>query len=198
MPLPNRLEAYMFPSCPSVCPSVCRYVRDIFYPAITNEPFDAATWNCRNIFSISKWKAELFFRSRGSQDGRLSAMFIRNLYWFITLYWIEILTLIFLGFPILPQNIRICQKLLKAVQNGWKWPELAKNGHNIVLDWDNVFKLLLLDSRTYHKTSEVARNCLKWPRIAVNCQKRPDITGKSHNFVLDLDIDFIFFVWFQN
>ena len=47
MPLPDGLEAYMFLSCPFVCPSVA------FFPdAITNEPLDGLSLNCRIISTL--------------------------------------------------------------------------------------------------------------------------------------------------
>jgi len=47
--------------CPSVCSSVCPSVRNVFSPAITNEPLEGLSWNCGIILSTSKWTAELFF-----------------------------------------------------------------------------------------------------------------------------------------
>jgi len=62
----------------SVRPSVT------FLPAsITDEPLDGISWNYSIILSTSKWNAELFFRGRPIQDGRLTAIYGRNLSWAI-------------------------------------------------------------------------------------------------------------------
>ena len=75
----------------------------------------------------------------------------------MTLYWIEILTSIFyVEFQNLPQNKN--------------WPEIAKNEQKSTetLYWIEVLISIffLLDSRTYHKTSEGARNHQNLPQIA--------------------------------
>ena len=52
----------------------------------------------------------------------------------ITLYWIEILTLIFfVRFQNLPQKIRSCWKLQKMAWNHQKLLEIIENGHNLRL-----------------------------------------------------------------
>ena len=63
--------------------------------------------------------------------------------------------------------------------NGGILLETAGNGHNFVLDRD-IDLNFLLDYRTQLKMSEVARNFLKRARNS----------PKSHNLLLDLDIDF--------
>ena len=111
---------------PVLLSSVCPYAT-FFSARITIKQMAGLTWNCRNILSTSKKRAELFFPGCGIQDSRLSSMFIWNIYWSITLYWIEILTSIFfVWFQKLPENILSYQKTPKTAENCRKRPEFAK------------------------------------------------------------------------
>ena len=91
------------------------------------------------IFCISFWVCEI-------QDGRLSTMFIRNLYWSISLYWVEILTSIFFCFfpEVTPKKVRILaiaengRKLPNTAENCIKRPEIGKNS------WKKLYKSITL------------------------------------------------------
>jgi len=136
MPLPNGLEAYMFLSCPSVCLSVR------LSAAITNELPKGLTWNCSIMLSTSKWTAELFFQGRPIQDGRLTAIYGRNVFWAITPYWIEILTS---NFVCRYLKLKAYDFLSRSSDSRWPtdrhiWSKPIL-GHNSVLDWDIDFKI---------------------------------------------------------
>jgi len=141
MPPPNGLEAYMFLSCPSVRLSV----RDVFSAAITIEPLDGISWNCSIILNTSKWKAELFFRGRRIQDGRLTTIYGRNLLWAITRYWIEILTSNFVRWYLKLKSYDVLSRSFNSRwptdHHIWSKPIL---GHNSVLHWDIDFKISAL------------------------------------------------------
>jgi len=62
-------------------------------PVITNEPLKGLSWNCNILLSTPKWTAELFTQGCPIQDGRLTAIYGRNIFSAIAQCWIEILTL---------------------------------------------------------------------------------------------------------
>ena len=169
MPPPNGLEAYMFLSCPYFCQS------GTFFPhAITKEPLDGISKNCRTAISTLKWRAELFFRGRGIQDGCLRVRFLWNIHWSFSLDWIEILTSI--NFFVTEVTLKK-GKVLKIVKNYRKLPKTAKNNlhWSINLYWIEILtSFFLLDSRTYHKTLEIAENCWKLQKTARNCRKQSE------------------------
>jgi len=133
----------------SVCPSIRLSVRlsvcNVFSPAITNEPLERLSWNYSVVLSTSKWTAELFFRGRLIQDGRLTAKYGRNLPWAITQYWIEILTS---NFVCLHLKIKTYEFWSRSSESRWPtdrhiWSKPIF-GHNWVLDWDIDFKFCVL------------------------------------------------------
>ena len=192
MPPPNGLKG-IYISHLSVSPSVCLSVCDVFSVAITNEPLDGSSWNCRNIFFTLKWRAELYFQGRAIQDGRLCTTFIRNLYGSITLYWIEILTSIFFYF--VPEVTPKQKKVPKIAENYRKLSKMARNPlhQSITLYWIEIF--IRFFSFFFLKWSPNRRRYLKLPKITKfteNCWKQPKTT---YYFVLDWDIDFNFFYW---
>ena len=67
----------------------------------------------------------MFFQGHTIQDGCLSAMFIQNLYGPITLYWIKLLTSIFLYF--VPEVTSKRVKVLEINKNYRKLPKITQN-----------------------------------------------------------------------
>jgi len=128
--LPYMVETYFGPS-------VCY----VFTPAITNESLEGLRWNCSIILSTSKWTAELFFWVCLIQDGWLTAIYGRKLFWAITQYWIEILTSNFVWWYL---KIKSYEFLSRSSNSRWLtdrhiWLKPIL-GHNLVLDWDIDFK----------------------------------------------------------
>jgi len=109
------------------------------------EPLEELNWNCSIILSTSKWTAELLFRGRLIQDGRLTAIYGRNLFWAITRYWIEILTSNFVCWY---RKIKTYDFLSRSSDSRWPtdrhiWSKPIL-GHKSVLDWDIDFKISVL------------------------------------------------------
>jgi len=78
------------------------------------------------------------------QDGRLTTIYGRNLFWTITRYWIEILTSNFVCWHFKIKTYDFLSRLSNS-----RWPtdhhiwSKAILGHNSVLDWDIHFKFCM-------------------------------------------------------
>ena len=150
MPPPNGLETYMFLACPSICPSVRLPVCDVFSVAITNEPLDGSSWNCRNIFYTLKMKGWVVFLKSCdprwppewklpeiAKNGQKNPLLVHN---FVLDCNID-LSLFYYIPEVIPKKL----KVQKIVANYRKSLEIAKNSNklpilvqNFVLDWDFV------------------------------------------------------------